>query len=201
MHIVTTCFKELIQSHRKWRIRQWQDSIVKDSTERHEETCIYHSQRESNTRTAEDCAWFRLALWGQLPHETCFWRLNCLKRLLNPRRKLFGHPCNWIAGEDGWQRLRIIEMLVVKPTGRGCCLLSVYLQLSPIWRNNCLNDRIGVFFLFVRILKMTQMSSKCLLPLYNFINYPSEFPGACVRTIGRMQMLNYPSHSIPVRYL
>jgi hypothetical protein len=24
------------------------------------------------------------------------------------------------------------------------------------------------------------MSSKCLLPLYNFINYPSEIPGACM---------------------
>ena len=56
------------------------------------------------------------------------------------------------------------------------------------------------------------MSSKCLLPLYNFINYPQRFQVCvcmcvcvCVWTMGRMQMLNYPlysiqpSHNIPVR--
>jgi hypothetical protein len=79
-------------------------------------------------------------------------------------------------------RHRIMGMLAVKPSSRGGLLVECpSTKLPPAWRNNCLNGRIaGVFLLYVWVLKMRRMSSKCLLPLYNFINYPSEIPGACV---------------------
>jgi hypothetical protein len=95
-------------------------------------------------------------------------------------------------------------MLVVKPTGRGCCLLSVYAS-HPLWRNNCLNVRIGGILFICMDFKDDANVIQVSPPIVQLYKLPSEIPGVCVWTMGRMQMLNYPlysihpSHNIPVR--